>query len=221
MSETYAFDNLIAGDHPIVTSEVTVLTGNNLAKGTVLGKITAGTVPTTGTKTGTGDGTMTAVTGGVNVKPGSYVATVIQAITNGGIFKVVNPLGKIIGQCAITAGAGGTGVFVSDEINFTITDGSTDFILGDLFTVVVPAGSGKFVAVNSTLINGAAEVFGVLMQDADASSGDIVSVAALCGEFNANALVFGGSDTAATRKTDARAKSIYFVEQVKTTGVHS
>jgi len=41
MAETYSPDNLIAGDFPIATDEVTILTGLTLARGAVLGKITA------------------------------------------------------------------------------------------------------------------------------------------------------------------------------------
>lgn len=41
MTETYTSDNLIAGDHPCVTEEVTVLSGQNLVRGSLLGKVTA------------------------------------------------------------------------------------------------------------------------------------------------------------------------------------
>lgn len=41
MTETYTADNLIAGDHPLVTESVTVLDGQTLTRGAVLGKITA------------------------------------------------------------------------------------------------------------------------------------------------------------------------------------
>jgi len=41
MSETYTPDNLIAGDFPLVSDEVTVISGQNVARGCVLGKITA------------------------------------------------------------------------------------------------------------------------------------------------------------------------------------
>jgi len=41
MAETFTPDNLIAGDFPRVGEEVTILTGNNLTRGTVLGKVTA------------------------------------------------------------------------------------------------------------------------------------------------------------------------------------
>jgi hypothetical protein len=41
MSETLTRDNLIAGDFPLITAHVTILSGNSLKKGAVLGKITA------------------------------------------------------------------------------------------------------------------------------------------------------------------------------------
>ncbi len=41
MTETYTPDKLIAGDYPLVTGEVTIVSGQNLARGALLGKITA------------------------------------------------------------------------------------------------------------------------------------------------------------------------------------
>jgi hypothetical protein len=40
MPETYTPDNLLAGDYPVVTDIVTILTGQVLARGAILGKIT-------------------------------------------------------------------------------------------------------------------------------------------------------------------------------------
>lgn len=40
MTETYTPDNLIAGDFPIVTKQVTVNNGQNLQRGALLGRIT-------------------------------------------------------------------------------------------------------------------------------------------------------------------------------------
>ncbi len=41
MAETFTHDNLQAGDFPIVTDAVTILSGENLTRGAVLGKVTA------------------------------------------------------------------------------------------------------------------------------------------------------------------------------------
>ncbi len=140
MSETFQFDNLIAGDYPIATEDVLVQTGN-LVRGSILGRVKTST-PTTGTAAGgnTGDGTVTAVTGGKETKPGTYTIECITAETNGGTFQVTNPDGDLLGQVKIQAGAGASADFASPEINFTVTDGSTDFAAGDSFTVAVSDG---------------------------------------------------------------------------------
>jgi hypothetical protein len=39
--ENLVFDKLVAGDYPLVTDNVTILSGQNLVRGTLLGKITA------------------------------------------------------------------------------------------------------------------------------------------------------------------------------------
>jgi hypothetical protein len=41
MSETYTPDTLLAGDYPVVTDIITLLTGEDLVRGTLLGKISA------------------------------------------------------------------------------------------------------------------------------------------------------------------------------------
>lgn len=41
MAETYTPDKLIAGDYPLVTDVITILSGENLTRGTCLGKITS------------------------------------------------------------------------------------------------------------------------------------------------------------------------------------
>jgi hypothetical protein len=134
-------DNLIAGDADIVTEDVLIPSGNNLVRGTVLGRVKQST-PNTGTPDGgnTGDGTCTAVTGGGKTIPGVYTIECIAAAANGGTFKVKNPNGDDLGTVEILGGAGGTGVFGSSEINFTLTDGATDFVVGDKFTVTVTDG---------------------------------------------------------------------------------
>lgn len=138
---TFVPDNLIGGDKKLVTEEVLIAAGQNLARGSVLGRVKNST-PTTGTADGgnTGNGTCTVVTGGPDTIPGTYTIECTRAITNGGEFSVTDPNGKFIGSVLITAGAGGTGVFKSSQINFTLTDGGTDFALADKFTVAVTEG---------------------------------------------------------------------------------
>jgi len=137
---TFNADNLIAGDYPLATEDVLVASGSPV-RGSIMGRMKV-SVPTTGTAAGgnTGNGTCTAVTGGKKTKRGTYTVTCVVAITNGGTFEITDPDGSFVGQVVITAGAGGTGVFSSDQINLTITDGGTDFALADVFTIAVSDG---------------------------------------------------------------------------------
>lgn len=54
--ETYTPDKLLAGDYPVVTDIVTILSGQNLARGACLGKITSGGKHVIVDSAGTDDG---------------------------------------------------------------------------------------------------------------------------------------------------------------------
>jgi hypothetical protein len=144
--------------------KVTVLAGQDLAIGTVIGKVTAGSVPTSGTLTAIGseNGTCTVVTGGKNTKVGTYTITCTAVVSHGGVFEVTGVNGEHLGTVTVGPGAGLTGVFTSDQINFTLTDGSTDFALGSKFTVAVPAGGGQVRALNLTGVDGSRNAVGIL-----------------------------------------------------------
>lgn len=152
---------------PFYSTETATITGGSYAIGTVMAKITAGTVPTTGAAgTNTGGGTCTTVTGGVDVQPGVYTATCFQTATNGGLFQVQSPADKLLGIAVV-----GT-AFTHPEINLTLNDVGTDFAAGDKFTVTVPAGSGKYTALDVDAIDGTYHAAAVLADNVDASSAD-------------------------------------------------
>lgn len=207
--DSHSVDNLIAGSFPILSKEVIVDTGV-LVRGTVLGKITAGAVPTTGTAGGgnTGATTMTGVVGGRRTKPGAYVATAVVAAAAGGLFQVKNPDGVVIGQAEV-----GT-LFVSDEISFTINDPGTDAAIGDTLTVTVPAGSGKYVKVDKAAVNGSGKADCILAEDVDATSADVTTVAYTTGQFSRTALVFAAGNTYADHEADLRVNDIHLVVTV-------
>lgn len=118
--------------------QVTVLSGQNLGACAVVGRVALGigraSIPTV---VGTGDGTMSLVFAGPNVEVGNYVITCTAAVAHGGVFSVVAPSGKALPSFTLTPGSGGTSAYTSSHINFSITDGSADFIVGDAFTIVV------------------------------------------------------------------------------------
>lgn len=74
--------------------------------------------------------------------------------------------------------------------------------------------SGKMVAVDNSLSNGAQIVYCVLAEDTDASAGDVDAQVYYTGEFNERALTFGDDDTAADHKVNARKLGIFFKDTV-------
>ena len=181
---------------------ISVLAAQNLGVGAVLGKVTAGSVPTTGTAGGgnTGNGTMTGVTGGKYVKVGTYTMTCVETHLNLGTFAVKGVNGEAIG----TAYVGET--FTSSEINFTINDGGTDFSLGDTFTVAVAAGGGQYRAINPSGVDGSAIAAGILYAAVDASaSGDHTLAYTSGGTYE---IVPGDTITGATSGATARVVSV-------------
>ncbi len=203
MAETFTPDRLHAGNFPRVTKKITVLTGSNLARGTVLGKVLLGAV--TQGFAGTGNGVLTMdVTTPIlaNAQAGAYKAICITASTDAATFRVFDPKGNALGDVALA------GTF-ANQIKFVIADGATDFTVGATFTITVAAGSGKMKIVNSANVDGSQYPYAVLVDDVDATSADKEGVCELTGEFNEDSLIFGGSDTKTTHAAALEAKHIF------------
>jgi len=116
---------------------LTVLSGQNLNAGAVVGRVKLGigrvSIPTV---VGTGTGTASLVFAGPDVEVGNYVLTCITAVAHGGVFTLTTPSGKSLPNFTMTPGSTNATAYTSRHINFTITD-ATDFIVGDVFTFVV------------------------------------------------------------------------------------
>lgn len=117
-----------------------VLSGQVLQAGHVIGRLdgTAGSasIPTV---VGTGNGTASLVSTGPDALIGNYVVKLKTVVVNGGVFSVTAPSGLALPDLTLTVGAGAVTPYTSSHINFSITDGSTDFALNDTFTFVVGA----------------------------------------------------------------------------------
>ena len=204
VSESFNKDNLIAGDFPIVTKQVTIISGAGVVvRGTVLGEIATGAAtPAAGSNTG--NGTLATATAGISAKLGVYALTCIAAATNAGTFDVVDPDGNRLDGAVVAV------AYANDDLAFTIADGSTDFAVGDTFTITVAAGSGKYHAAAIAAVDGSDDPSAILLDaDVDATSGDIIATAAITGEFNENKLVFGTGHSAATVREALRKLSIH------------
>ena len=126
-----AAENVSRGDTVVAltASAGTLGSAANTAVGTAAAPVAAGT----------GDGVMTldATTPVLaGAKNGSYVVTCVTAATNGATFRVEDPDGYVLGDVAV-------GATFADDIKFVIAAGSTDFIVGDMFTITVTTGAGR------------------------------------------------------------------------------
>lgn len=174
---------------------ITILAGQNLKAGHVLGKVALGTATGAAASGNVGNGTITNVSLGAGVKAGTYVVDCIEPATGGGTFAVEEPGGSIIGTAKI-------GTPFVGAVNFTLAAGTTDFAAGDRFTVAVSGGSGKYKEYSPTNTDGSQTALVVLIDAVDATTGDREGlVIARQAEVNASELVWFSGATDAQKKT--------------------
>ena len=192
-------DQLIAGSAQwLVTQPVTVLSGQNVKRGEVMARLLRLIGAMTADGGNTGNGAPGTATLGKNAIIGTYLITCVQAVTDAGRFEVKDPNGNRLLDLVVAV------AYVTSHFNVTLADGSTDFAVGDFFTIAVTAGNKKSKILKSGDVDGAATVHGVMANDVDATSGDEVGIIYNTGEFNANALIFDGSDTFADFESEMR-----------------
>jgi len=187
--ETYSPDNLIAGVKQLITKGITLLSGENRSRGALLGKITKalGTVAADGGNTG--NGTITGTAMGKLAIIGTYTIECVEAITNGGRFKVIDPNGNRLNDAVVGA------AYSTDHLGFTLNDGATDFIVGDKFTFAVDAGSGKYQLSLAAAVDGSQDPVGILTTDTDASAADVETSVYTEGEFDEDSVTYGTGHT--------------------------
>lgn len=170
-----------AGEQALYARDkITLISGQNLVAGAVLGKVSIGAA-TSAAKSGgnTGNGTLVVDASTpvlVNAMTGVYAVRAITAGTNSATFRVTGPTGLVLGDVSFS-GSGASGTF-ADRIKFAVTDGSTDFVVGDGFDVTVAAGSSKWTQLSLTATDGSQLAAGVLLVATNATAGDTVTVAA-------------------------------------------
>lgn len=174
---------------------VTVLSGQNLKAGHVVGRVALGSAtPAANAGNTGGSGTIGAVTVGLGAKVGVYQLVCIEPATNAGKFTVEDPDGVQVGVATVGVAFSGGG------LGFTISD-ATDFVSGDGFTITVAAGSNKVKEYNPANTDGSAVPWGILLAPVDASAtgtnADTPGVAIVrAAEVNQNALTwFSGASS--------------------------
>lgn len=121
--------------------------------------------------TNTGNGTMGAITVSNAAKPGNYLLKITKAGTNVGDFQVTDPDGLVVGIGTVAVAFSGGG------LAFTLADGSTDFAVGDTFTIHVAAGNGHYALHDTAGTDGREVAAAVLFDAVDASTASTSGVA--------------------------------------------
>lgn len=153
--------------------KITVLSGQNLKAGAVVGRTMVGATAASVANAGnTGNGVMGAITvTGPAVKPGVYKLSVIEPGANAGTFRVEDPDGVEIGTGVVAT------LFNKGGLSFTLADGATDFIAGDGFALTVTPGTLRWKEYNPANSDGSQFAAGVLYDAVDATGGDKPGVA--------------------------------------------
>lgn len=73
---------------------------------------------------------------------------------------------------------------------------------------------GLAIAVNSGNTDGSQTADSILLQDVDTTAENVVAEAYISGQFNRQALIFGGSDTAAKHETKLRELGIFLKDNI-------
>jgi hypothetical protein len=219
-TQTFTPDGLVLDFSNVLSEGITLASGQaNVPRGAVLGQITMGAV-TVAAKAGgnTGNGVFTldvttpllanANKGGAGV----YTVRCITAGTNSATFRVADPQGVLLGDFSYN-GSGASGAF-ADRIKFTITDGSTDFIVGDGFDVTVAAGSGQYVLSLAAAVDGSQVPMCILVEATDATSGAVATIGYFRGRFAQAAVTLGAGQTIAGILEGLREKGIDLVSTI-------
>lgn len=185
--------------------QVTVASGEGIVPaGRVMAQVVATSTVTSGVKasganTGNGTFVLNATPALARVQLGIYRLRCITVVTNGGVFELTDPAGRSLGQYVIPAGAGNS-IAIANQIQGTLTDGATDFIVGDGFDITVSAVTFNHVRHNPAGTNGSQIATGILYRGVDATSAAQRSVIVARGaETNGNTLTWSAGITAAQR----------------------
>ena len=184
--EQTKYDNLIAGQI-LHESPITLVLGEDLKRGAVLGEIKfAPGTPVPG-GTNTGDGVVQNVEARNESLVGNYRIECIEAVVGAGRFKVEAPDGSRLADVEVGIG------YDNEFIAFDLVAGAVDFVKGDYFVIPINKHSdaGKYKLSNFSATDGSQIPSMILATDTNALSGDKKSHAYDCGVFNQRALIFG------------------------------
>lgn len=196
---------------------LTVAGAGTIKMGTLLATLLVASAVVAVAGANTGNGTVTAATvvdGQVIPIAGAYNLRVTAAVANGGVFQLRDPNGAVVASnLTMTAGAGAATVMEAAGLQFTVTDGTTDFIVGDSFTLTVASGGNKLVPYAAAGAGGAQIATDVLTYDVVTdAAGDVAIRSMVSGRVRLERLIVAQPDTKATSTHPA-------IEQLRQRGI--
>lgn len=138
--------------------------------GTLLGRRTIGAVAGVAGVGNTGNGGIGTISAGPGAKVGAIAVTCIATAVNGGRFQVVDSAGYRLPDALVGV------AYVHNQIRFIISDGATDFVVGDSFSITVAAGDGKYLPLNFAAVDGTQTISRIAGQETTAPIGVDVSI---------------------------------------------
>jgi hypothetical protein len=158
----------------------TLNSGQNLTAGTVLGRI----ITAAGAKvSGTGDGTVGAVTVGPDAQIGIYQLIGLTESGNAGTFRVIAPDGSYMPNLTVAV------AYSTSAISLTVADGTADWDIGDVIHVTVTGGDYEILDPAAT--DGTQVAAGILYAGTNATSADVDCAVTVRGTtVNGNELVW-------------------------------
>ncbi|MHC1791799.1 head decoration protein [Solidesulfovibrio sp.] len=172
LNESYRLPDIVRRelDREFSRENVIFAAGAAIALCAVVGRITKG-VPVAAAAAGnTGNGLITDLALGLLAEVGVYRLVCSQAIAGSGLFQVFTPGGLRLEDAVVGA------PYASPHLALTIGDGAADFVVGDDFTVTVPAGSGKCTLINPAAVDGSQIAAGISIAAYNAATADVRGV---------------------------------------------
>lgn len=210
VSAPTSFKTLLARTDGVTTRKIIVLAGEGLrVAGSVMGRVptAAQTVAAGAVVSGSGgtpgNGAVTALSADSGAPAGVYQLRVLNQATNAGSFEVLRPDGSVDGN-------GTVGVAYNGIINFTLNDGSVDFVEDDRIPITVSYASdaAKYRLSTAAAVDGSQTPDMILAEDVDATSGDVEAIAYETATVVRSALTLGAGHTIATIRDPLRLRGI-------------
>lgn len=176
---------------------IEIAASQTIADGQLLGQVTTGALSAVAVAGAgnTGNGVMGAVTVDAGAPEGEYNLLIIEPGSNAGAFAIERPDGVIDGHGAVAAAYNGL-------VNFTLADGSTDFVAGDSFIITVTAADAtaqdQFKVWNPAATDGTQIVAGLAYGAVETGVGETQRAVGVTrdAEANGNLLVFPDAEDA-------------------------